>query len=147
MKKIIYLLILFLSFQMIYAQTTEKGPKIEFKTKQVDYGEIVPGADGYRTFEFVNTGDAPLIISRVRSSCGCTVPEKPEKPIMPGETGKIKVHYDTKRVGAFRKTVTIYTNAVNEPNGVVVLKIKGKVINPASVDLNKKKENSPVFGN
>ncbi len=127
------------------AQENEKGPKIEFKTKEINYGEVTKGSDGYRTFEFVNTGTEPLVISRVRSSCGCTVAEKPEKPVMPGEKGTIKVHYDTKRVGAFRKTVTIYTNAVNEPNGVVVLKVKGKVVDPAKVDLQKKKESSPVF--
>ncbi len=126
-------------------QQGQKGPAIEFKSTVIDYGEVEKGSDGYRTFEFTNTGDAPLIINRVRSSCGCTVAEKPDKPIMPGQTGKIKVHYNTNHVGSFRKTVTVYTNAVNVPNGVVVLKVKGRVIDPEKVNLNRPKTNSPVF--
>lgn len=50
--------------------------KISFKAETVDYGEIAKGSDGVRVFEFTNTGDAPLIITDVKSSCGCTVPEK-----------------------------------------------------------------------
>ena len=123
----------------------QKGPAIQFKSTIIDYGEIEKGSDGYRTFEFTNTGDAPLIINRVKSSCGCTVAEKPNQPIMPGKTGRIKVHYNTNHLGSFRKTVTVYTNAVNVPNGVVVLKIKGRVIDPNKVNLNRPKTNSPVF--
>jgi hypothetical protein len=146
MKKFLLFLAVIFSFVQVFAQEAkEKGPKIEFKTKEINYGEVPKGSDGYRVFEFTNTGDEPLVISRVRSSCGCTVAERPEEPIMPGQSGKIKVHYNTNHVGSFRKTVTVYTNAVNEPNGVVVLKVKGKVIDPASVDLKKKGEESPVF--
>jgi hypothetical protein len=146
MKKTILLLAAFvLTVSYVSGQEKKDGAKIEFKSKEINYGEVEKGSDGYRTIEFVNTGTAPLVISRVKSSCGCTVAEKPEKPIMPGETGKIKVHYNTNRPGAFRKTVTVYTNAVNEPNGVVIIKVKGKVIDPAQLNLNKKKEASPVF--
>ena len=146
MKKTLFFIgIVILTFNWSFAQEKQKGPKIEFKTKEINYGEIEKGSDGYRTFEFINTGTEPLIISRVRSSCGCTVAEKPEKPVMPGEKGIIKVHYNTNKVGAFRKTVTVYTNAVNEPNGVVILKVKGKVKDPKKVDVNKKKEESPIF--
>ncbi len=73
---------------------------MNLKTTTIDYGTIEKGADGVRIFEFTNTGDAPLIISKVNSSCGCTVPKKPEGPIIPGETGEIQVKYDTKRVNA-----------------------------------------------
>lgn len=146
MKKTILLIAAFvLTASFVYGQEKKDGAKIEFKSKEINYGEVEKGSDGYRTIEFVNTGTAPLVISRVKSSCGCTVAEKPEKPIMPGETGKIKVHYNTNRPGSFRKTVTVYTNAVNEPNGVVIIKVKGKVIDPAQLNLNKKKEASPVF--
>jgi len=69
--------------------------KIEFKADTIDYGTVEKGADGVRVFEFTNTGDAPLIISNVKSSCGCTVPSKPKDPIMPGDSGEIKVKYDT----------------------------------------------------
>ncbi len=98
--------------------------KIEFKSETIDYGNIAKGSDGIRVFEFTNTGDAPLIISNVKSSCGCTVPEKPKDPIAPGANGEIKVKYDTKRVGPIRKTVTVYSNAT-EP--IKALKIKGVV--------------------
>jgi len=141
MKKNLLLLLVTLTAMAVYGQQEpSKGARIEFRSTTVDYGEVMKGSDGYRTVEFVNTGDAPLVITRVQSSCGCTVAEKPDKPIMPGEKGRIKIHYNTNHVGTFRKTVTLYTNAVNVPNGRVVLKVKGKVIDPNQVDLNRKKE-------
>ena len=106
----------------LFAQ--EKTAKIEFKAETLDYGVIEKGSDGVRVFEFTNTGDAPLIISKVSSSCGCTIPKKPEKPILPGETGEIQVKYDTKRVGPIRKAITVISNASTPTK---VLKIKGEV--------------------
>ena len=102
----------------------DAAAKIEFKTETVDYGEIAKGADGVRVFEFTNTGKAPLIISDVRSSCGCTIPKKPDAPIMPGKTGEIQVKYDTNRVGPIRKAITVISNADTPTK---VLKIKGEV--------------------
>lgn len=99
--------------------------KFEFKTETIDYGEISKGSDGVRSFEFTNVGDEPLVITDVKSSCGCTVPEKPDGPVAAGETGVIKVKYDTKRVGPIRKTITVYSNA-DEP--VKALKIKGTIL-------------------
>lgn len=99
--------------------------KFEFKSETVDYGEIAKGSDGVRVFEFTNVGDQPLVISDVKSSCGCTVPKKPDGPVAPGASSTIQVKYDTKRVGPIRKTVTVYSNA-DEP--VKALKIKGTVI-------------------
>ena len=93
MKKLIAILFVGLISLESYAQ--EKVAKIEFKTDVIDYGTIEKGSDGVRVFEFTNTGNAPLIISNVKSTCGCTVPKKPEGPIMPGETGEIQVKYDT----------------------------------------------------
>ena len=78
-----------------------------------------------RVFEFTNTGDAQLVISDVKSSCGCTVPKKPDGPIAPGASGTIEVKYDTKRVGPIRKTITVYSNA-DEP--IKALKIKGEIL-------------------
>ena len=99
--------------------------EISFKSETVNYGEIAKGSDGVRVFTFTNTGNAPLIISEVKSSCGCTVPEKPDGHIAPGESNTIQVKYDTNRVGPIRKTVTVYSNA-EEP--VKALKIKGEVL-------------------
>ena len=99
--------------------------EISFKSETVNYGEIAKGSDGVRVFTFTNTGNAPLIISEVKSSCGCTVPKKPDGPIAPGESNTSQVKYDTNRVGPIRKTVTVYSNA-EEP--VKALKIKGEVL-------------------
>ena len=106
----------------LYAQDT--AAKIEFKSETIDYGEIEKGSDGIRVFEFTNTGTAPLVISDVKSSCGCTIPKKPEGPIMPGATGQIQVKYDTKRVGPIRKAITVTSNADTPTK---ILKIKGTV--------------------
>ena len=83
--------ILFIGLISLGSLAQEKVAKIEFKTDVIDYGTIEKGSDGVRVFEFTNTGNAPLIISDVKSTCGCTVPKKPEGPIMPGETGEIQV--------------------------------------------------------
>jgi hypothetical protein len=122
MKKIV--LVLFVGLLGFSLQAQEKKAKISFKTETVDYGEIAKGSDGVRVFEFTNTGDAPLIISKVSSSCGCTIPKKPEDPILPGKVGKIEVKYDTNRVGPIRKAITVISNADTPTK---VLKIKGEV--------------------
>jgi hypothetical protein len=100
------------------------APEITFESEVHDYGTIKQGADGTCEFKFKNTGKDPLVISNARGSCGCTVPTWPKEPILKGQTGVIKVHYDTKRVGAFTKTVTLTSNAKNDTK---VLTIKGLV--------------------
>ena len=139
MKKIfIFLLFAFFTFQL-YAQ--EKTAKIEFETTVIDYGTIEKGADGVRVFKFKNTGNAPLVVTSVKSSCGCTVPKKPEAPVLPGETGEIEVKYDTKRVNPIRKTITVTSNAETP---TVALKIKGNVIDPSSTNVMKPTSKSLV---
>lgn len=124
MKKILSLFTLFLTLNaLVYGQND--GPNIEFVSQVIDYGQIEKGSDGVRTFEFTNTGNQPLIISKVYSSCGCTIPKKPEAPIPPGEKGEIQVRYNTKLVGPIRKTITVNSNAESTP--IVSLKIKGSV--------------------
>ena len=125
MKKIVLVLFVGLLGATLTAQ--DAAAKIEFKTETVDYGEIAKGADGIRVFEFTNTGNAPLIISKVSSSCGCTIPKKPEDPILPGATGEIQVKYDTNRVGPIRKAITVISNADTPTK---VLKIKGEIKAP-----------------
>lgn len=123
MKKLIAIAVFVLAG--VGVANAQNTAKMEFKTETIDYGEIKKGSDGVRVFEFTNTGNAPLVIENVTSSCGCTIPKKPEEAIMPGETGEIEVKYDTKRVGPIRKTVTVYSNS-DVPTKA--LKIKGKVI-------------------
>ena len=111
--------------------TTEKkdipanGAKISFTEMEHNYGTIVKGGNGDCEFTFKNEGNEPLILSNVKASCGCTTPSYTQKPVMPGETGTIKVHYNTNNVGGFSKTVTVTSNAVDNPR--VVLRIKGTV--------------------
>ena len=137
MKNIIA--VLFVGLMSLGSFAQEKVAKIEFKTDVIDYGTIEKGADGVRVFEFTNTGDAPLVISNVKSTCGCTVPKKPEGPIMPGETGKIEVKYDTKRVNPIRKTITVFSNAETP---TVALKIKGLVVDSNKTSVLEKKSKS-----
>lgn len=141
MKKLATFLFLSLLTLAVSAQTKEDvlkdftGPVFEFETEVIDYGEIAANSDGNRIFKFKNVGKSPLIINSVKGSCGCTVPTKPEAPIMPGETGEIKVKYATNRIGPFSKTVTINSNAYEETK---VLRIKGRVLEQGD-ELQKKK--------
>ena len=137
MKKLFTILFIGLISLSINAQ--EKMAKIEFKDTTIDYGTVNKGDNGVRTFEFTNTGDAPLIVSKVSSSCGCTVPKKPEAPVMPGQTGEIEVKYDTQRVMPIRKTITVLSNAETP---TVSLKIKGEVIDPSKTSVLEKKGKS-----
>jgi len=129
MKKIILLLFcLYAGIIISNAQTKNQkqidGPVIKFEKMEYDYGTITQGADGNCVFKFKNTGNEPLIISDVRKSCGCTVPTWSTQPILPGQSGAIKLGYDTSKVGAFSKTITVISNA-NNPSEV--LTIKGNV--------------------
>ena len=103
------------------------APDISFEKEVIDLGEFMQYDDPSSRceFQFTNTGKEPLIISKCKGSCGCTVPECPKEPILPGESGIIKVNYDEKRVGSFNKSITITSNAKSTTK---VIKIKGKII-------------------
>jgi len=111
-------------------ETSEKrakqgGKEIWFEETVHDYGQIPKNGDGTYAFTFKNLGDAPIVINRVRSSCGCTVPSWPREPVEPGETGEISVRYNTAQTGTFMKSVIVYSTASNSP---VKLQIRGKVV-------------------
>ena len=126
MKKLFTLIIIMLFGISSYSQEgLIKKAEITFDKTIINYGTIDKGANGVRDFVFTNTGNAPLIISNVKSTCGCTIPKKPEKPILPGKSDKIQVKYDTKRIGFIRKSISVTSNASNPS---VVLKITGQVI-------------------
>ncbi len=103
----------------------KKQPEITFEKTTIDYGTITQGDDGNREFVYKNTGKSPLILTNVKSSCGCTIPSWSKTPLKKKKADKIKVKYNTHRVGNFQKTVTIFSNAKNSP---VRLTIKGKVV-------------------
>lgn len=128
MKKVFVLFFIGLLSLSINAQ------EFKFEKETINYGKIDKGSNGERVFTFTNVGDKPLIIKNIQSSCGCTVPKKPEKPIMPGEKGEIKVSYDTKRVGGFSKAITIFSNAKNNRK---IIKIRGYVNKGISLEKEK----------
>lgn len=145
MKKVIYLLgIMLLMVGVAKAQDnkTPLGPQIEFEKVVHDYGDVPYNGNGECEFRFTNTGTEPLLVQKPKSSCGCTIPSWPNEPILPGETEAIKVTYRTNRAGNINKTVTVTSNAVNNPT--VVLRIKGRVLDQSSEALPEKKND---FGN
>lgn len=127
MKNVFFFLLSFVTFQLV-GQPSNNNPKeafakMTFAATTVDYGIISKGSEPTRTFNFKNTGNAPLLITDAKASCGCTVPTFPKDAIMPGESSTITVRYDTNRIGVISKSITITSNA-GEP---VVLKITGEV--------------------
>lgn len=133
--------VLFVGLMSIGAFAQEAKAKIEFKTDVIDYGTIEKGADGKRTFEFTNTGDAPLVITNAKSTCGCTVPSWPKEAILPGESGTIVVKYNTNRLNKIAKTITVYSNAERP---TVALRIKGMVVDPNKTSVLEKKSKSLI---
>jgi len=109
----------------------DRGQEIWFEEYMHDYGVIEKDGDGTWSFVFKNIGEKPFVINRVRSTCGCTVPEWPKEPIEPGASGEITVIYDTKKTGTFLKSVIVYSSAANSP---VKLQIKGKVVAPENME-------------
>ena len=104
--------------------------KFSDKNNTHDFGDIPEGPKVTYQFSFTNTGKEPLVISNAQASCGCTSPEFPKEPILPGKKGKISVTYSTQgRVGEFSKVVYLTSNAQNpEGNSRYELFIKGNVI-------------------
>lgn len=119
MKKLFAGIALMGVFAFASAQT------ISFDKTTWDYGTVKTGADGHRLFTVKNTGDKPLIISKVQASCGCTTPEWSQDPIMPGKSATIKVGYNTTIVGPFTKIIEVYSN--DPENSRSVINIKGNV--------------------
>ena len=140
MKRIIFII------AVVYSSVSFAQAKIEFKDRDntIDYGNVYKDVDsGVRVFVFTNTGNEPLIITNVQSTCGCTVPSKPTDPIMPGKTGEISVKYNM-NPGPIRKTISVESNATNVEAGRVALKIKGEVLVKEEVNLLEKKKSSPM---
>lgn len=124
MKLILLLSTLFLFYTGIFSQQ-KSGPIITFDSLVSNYGFIPKNSDGRTYFKFTNKGDEPLLITGVKSSCGCLVPKWPREPILPGETNVIEARYDTKRIGKINKSLTVISNDTSKPR--VVLRIKGEV--------------------
>ncbi len=117
MKKIALFLSL-IAFAVIVsanAQEASTGAVISFEEKSKDFGDITQGDKVSHTFTLTNSGSAPLIISNVAATCGCTVPKWPKEPIAPGETAQVEVSFNSRgKMGKQNSVVRIYSNA-SEP--------------------------------
>ena len=115
------------------APFTESKPKlppskISFNEYTHSFGDVKQKTENAYDFVFTNTGDKPLVISDAKGSCGCTVPDYPKQPILPGETGKISVVYSSRTsVGHQEKNVTITANTSPEKT---IIKISADVLKP-----------------
>jgi hypothetical protein len=108
------------------SQAPTNVPVMTFEQSEYDFGEIEQGQVVNYVFKFKNTGKAPLVIENASASCGCTIPEWPHKPVNPGESGEIKVQFNSKgKVGIQNKAINISANTVPANSTV---NIKGNVI-------------------
>ncbi|MCU0319531.1 MAG: DUF1573 domain-containing protein [Flavobacteriales bacterium] len=147
MKKFFLTLAITFTGLATFAQDNAKpvggtGPMISVDKEVHDYGNIAQGANGTCEFVVTNTGDAPLILTNCKGSCGCTVPKCDTEPIKPGAKTTITVKYDTKRPGPINKSVTISSNATNAPEKIV--RIKGNVDTAEASPASPVKETSPM---
>jgi hypothetical protein len=132
MKKIVFLLLLCLSFAGLHAQQTAtktatapvNGPEIKFEKLYFDFGTLNVGDVKEVTVTFTNIGNKPLILDDVISSCDCTKLEWSKAPVMPGKTGTIKAKYTAENSGVISKRVTVLSNAETYR---VILHTKGTV--------------------
>ena len=149
MKKLVFIIPIILLFLFIGCSNERKGnlstdvvtnpntasgnqenklPVIEFEKDIHDFGKLIAGEKAIFSFKFKNKGDSDLVISQVKSSCGCTVPRFPKEPIPPGDGGVIKVTFDSSgRKGKQNKGITVVSNC--QPNSTII-RIKAQVISP-----------------
>lgn len=128
MKKSIFFLILaslFISRINAQSNPVNSTDSISFEKISIDYGTIKQNSSGECEFRYTVKGKNPVVLTNVISSCGCTTPEWPKNPVNPGETGVIKVKYNTALIGRFYKTISVNSTAANS---LVVLNITGEVV-------------------
>lgn len=119
-----HLFIISFVFFSLFASAQKKGAEITFKETTHNFDTIFSDDTAEHVFYFTNTGDEPLIISTTFTSCGCTKPEWPTKPIYPGQSDFVKVAFNTSNLGRFNKTAIVKSNAINTPS---TLRIRGFV--------------------
>ena len=110
-----------LVFGLVAMAQTKSDNIVKFNTEKHDFGKIKQGVPVTYYFEIKNTSDKPIVVENASASCGCTVPEKPEKPINPGGTGKVKVQYNAATVGPFKKDVIIKLAGIDQPKTVQIV--------------------------
>jgi len=110
---------IFLTLCSLVGFVLTSAQEISFDKTTLDYGKIGKNSDGERVFVVTNKGDKPLIITNVKASCGCTTPKWDKEPILPGKTANLKVGYDTKIIGEFKKLIEVYSNDPENRRSVI----------------------------
>lgn len=96
-----------------YEHLLKDSTTVEVIDKEFNFGKVSDGEKVEFNYRFKNTGTKPLVVTGTSASCGCTIPEKPEQPILPGATGFIKIVFNSKgRVGTAHKTITVTANTI-----------------------------------
>lgn len=121
--------VLFMSSAVMAQQTPDEVMKVN--TEKYDFGKIKQNVPVSVYFELTNTSSKPLVVENTWGTCGCTTPEKPTEPIMPGKTGKIKVVYNAAALAPFTKDVFIKLAGIEQPKNV---KISGEVLEAKAYD-------------
>lgn len=126
MRVLATLFVLFLGLGAMAQATVEEqptsGPKITFKESTHEFGNITQGDRVTHTFTYENTGNEPLIISDVRTTCGCTATNWSREPLAPGESATITVNFNsTGKMGIQNKVVTITSNAINATERIKIV--------------------------
>ena len=122
--------------------TTGSIATIEFEKTSYDFGTVEDGTKVSQIFTFTNTSDEPLILLDAKGSCGCTVPQWPREPVMPGETASLTVEFNSKNKSGKRNQKVTLTANTNPPQTFIYL--TGEIIprdeNTTSISENKKEE-------
>lgn len=109
-----------------FEQLLKDSTTVQVIDSSFDFGKVADGEKVEYSYRFRNSGSKPLVVANATASCGCTVPQKPERPIMPGDTGYIKIVFDSKgRVGTAHKSITVISNAKPE---FPILQLTGEVV-------------------
>ena len=136
MKKLLFV------FAFLFVATFANAQGVIKFTKEThEFGKVEEGVQASHTFEFTNTGTAPVVISNAQPSCGCTTPDWTKEPVMPGKTGFVKASFNSSgRPGNFNKNITVISNSETPQ---IALTIKGEVI-PKPATEEKKAEPAPA---
>ena len=136
MKKLLFV------FAFLFVATFANAQGVIKFTKEThEFGKVEEGVQASHTFEFTNTGTAPVVISNAQPSCGCTTPDWTKEPVMPGKTGFVKASFNSSgRPGNFNKNITVISNSETPQ---IALTIKGEVISKAAAE-EKKSEPAPA---
>lgn len=127
-RTILVILMVFAAIQFMAAQEIIQEKKntspVQWNEKTHDFGILEQGVPATATFTFKNISNAPVVITNVRSSCGCTVAKYTKEPVRPGEEGQVSATYNSARPGNFNKSVTVTLEGVP---GADILIVKGEV--------------------